>query len=115
MLLPITGESSDRRARPRCACHRPCIVRFDRRHLDGQPGTVGAEGAVIDLSACGVGLRLRSAILPGATLSVEPLNSETTPLPLACVVRCVHMGGYWQHGCSLERHLNEEELDVWWA
>jgi len=113
MLLPRTDQPQERRAAPRRACHRPCLVRFDRQQLDGQAGSVGAEGSIIDLSACGVGLLMKSAVPPGATLEVGPLNSEKTRLPLACVVRCVPAGWHWQHGCSLERQLNEEELSVW--
>jgi hypothetical protein len=113
MSPPQTDQPEERRAEARRACHQPCLVRFDRRHLDGRPGSVGAEGAVSDLSACGVGLLLRPAVPPGATLAVGPLGSEAAPLPPARVVRCVPAGGRWRYGCALERRLNEEELRAW--
>jgi len=103
----------ERRGEPRRACQRPCLVRFDRRHLDGVAGSVGAEGAVVDLSACGVGLLLRSAVPPGATVTVNPLVHGGAPLPSARVVRCVPAGAGWRHGCGLERRLKEEELSAW--
>jgi hypothetical protein len=115
MLSRCTDQSGERRAEPRCVCHRPCLVRFDRRHLDGRSGSVGAEGCINDLSACGVGLLLRPAVPLGATLAVGPLGSAATPLPTVHVVRCVAVGQFWQHGCSLERRLSEEELRAWLA
>jgi hypothetical protein len=91
------------------------LVRFDRRHLDGRPGSVGAEGCLSDLSACGVGLLLRPAVPPGASLAVGPLGSEAPVLPPARVVRCVPVGRLWRHGCALGRSLTEEELRAWLA
>jgi hypothetical protein len=81
--------------------------------LDGQAGSVGAEGSVIDLSACGVGLLLRSAIPPGGALAVGPFDSGVPALPPAHVVHCVPTDGYWRLGCSLDRRLTEEELSAW--
>jgi len=110
-MLPLcTDQSRERRAEPRRICHQHCLVRFDRVHLDGQAGCVGAEGFITDLSSCGVGLLLRPAIPSGATLAFAPLGSASVPLPLAHVVRCVPVDGRWRHGCSLERRLSEEEL-----
>ncbi len=114
MSRPHKDPSEDRRAAPRRACHRPCLVRFDRRHLDGQAGSVGAEGAISDLSAWGVGLLLRPAVPPGATLAVGPLDTGVA-LPAARVVRCVPVGGRYCYGCHLERRLSEEELRAWLA
>jgi len=113
MLSLYTDQSGERRAEPRRISHKHCLVRFDRRHLDGQPGSVGAEGCVSDLSARGVGLLLQPAIPSGATLAIAPFGSTAVPLPLAHVVRCVPVGGRWRHGCSLERRLSEEELRGW--
>jgi len=115
MLTLDTDQSEERRAEPRSVCHRHCLVRFDRRHLDGQPGSVGAAGCVSDLSACGVGLLLQPAVPSGATLAIAPLGSSAVPLPPAHVVRCVPTGGRWRHGCWLERRLSEEELRSWLA
>jgi hypothetical protein len=113
-MVPLgTGRSGERRAEPRRLCHRPCLVRFDRLHLDGRPGSVGAEGYVSDLSACGAGLLLRPALPSGATLAIGPLGSAA--VPLAQVVRCVPAGRRWRHGCRLERQLSEEELRGWLA
>ena len=64
MVTPHTEQPKDRRAEARRACQRPCLVRFDRRHFDGRAGSVGAEGSLIDLSACGVGLLLRAGETP---------------------------------------------------
>jgi len=114
--LPLyTDQSDDRRAEPRRICHQHCRVCFDRLHLDGQPGSVGVEGYISDLSACGVGLLLRSAISSGATLAIAPLESAAVSLPNANVVRCVPVGLRWQHGCCLQRRLSEEELRRWLA
>jgi len=115
-MLPLpTDESGERRAAPRRICHQHCLVRFDRRHLDGQPGSVGAEGFISDLSASGVALELRPAIPSGATLAITLSGSAARPLPRAHVVRCVPVGGRWRHGCFLERRLSEEELRSWLA
>ena len=111
-----TDRSGERRAQPRRTCHRYCLVRFDRLHLDGQPGSVGVEGSISDLSACGIGLLLRPAIPAGATLAIAPSGSSAAaPLPLAHVVRCVPVDGLWRHGCRLGRRLSEEELHGWLA
>lgn len=115
MPLPDEDRSGERRAAPRRVCHRPCLVRFDRLQFDGRPGSVGAEGCVGDLSACGVGLLLRPAVPSGATLAIAPLGPAAGPLPPAHVVRCVPAGGRWRHGCCLERRLSEEELRAWLA
>jgi PilZ domain len=115
MSTPQTDQAKERRANARRPCHRPCLVRFDRRHLDGRAGSVGAEGSIIDLSLCGVGLLLRSAVPPGTTLAVGPFGTEQPPLPLACVVHCVPGDGRWRYGCGLERRLKEEELSAWLA
>jgi hypothetical protein len=110
-MLPLsTDKSRERRAEPRRICHQPCLVRFDRVHLDGQAGCIGAEGFITDFSSCGVGLLLRPAIPSGAPLEIAPLGSAEGPLPLAHVVCCVPVDGRWRHGCSLERRLSEEEL-----
>jgi hypothetical protein len=115
MLPPDTNHSEERRAESRRICHRHCLVRFDRRHLDGQPGSIGAEGSISDLSACGVGLLLRPAIPSGAMLANTLPGLAAVPLPLAHVVRCVPAGGRWRHCCRLERRLSEEELRGWLA
>jgi hypothetical protein len=115
-MLPLdTEQSGERRAEPRRNCHQHCLVRFDRLHLDGQPGSIGAEGYISDLSRCGVCLLLRSGIPSGATLGIAPSGSAAVPLPLAHVVRCVPVGGRWRHGCCLERRLSAEELRGWMA
>jgi hypothetical protein len=108
-------QSGERRAEPRRVCHQHCLVRFDRLHLDGQPGSVGAEGYVTDLSPHGVGLVLRPAVPSGATLAIAPFEPAAVPLPPAQVVRCVPVGGRWRHGCCLERPLSDEELRGWLA
>jgi hypothetical protein len=72
------------------------------------------EGSIRDLSACGMGLLIRQAIPPGATLLVGPLGSEATLLP-AHVVRHTPVGKLWQHGCALDRRLSEDELSTWLA
>jgi hypothetical protein len=110
-MLPLsTDQSGERRAATRCICHQHCLVRFDRMHLDGQAGCIGAEGFITDFSACSVGLLLRPATPSGAALEIAPLGSAEAPLPLAHVVRCIPVDGRWRHGCSLERRLSEEEL-----
>jgi hypothetical protein len=113
MLPPRKDQPRERRAAERLTCHQPCLVRFDRKHLDGQPGSVGTEGSLSDLSVCGMGLLLRPAVPPGATLAVGSMGTEAPPLPPAHVVRCVPVGRYWRHGCALERRLTEEELRAW--
>src|SRR5689334_5207612 len=95
-------QPNERRSDTRRLCHRPCLVRFDRRHFDGRAGSVGTEGAIIDLSPGGMQLLMRSAVPLGTTLSVDPLDAEITPLPRACVVRCVSGHGRWRYGCGLE-------------
>jgi hypothetical protein len=115
MVPPSTSPQNDRRSDPRRNCHRHCLVRFDRLYLDGQPGGVGAEGCISDLSSGGVGLLLRPAVPAGATLAIAPLGSAALPLPPAHVVRCVPVGGRWRHGCCLERRLSEDELRGWLA
>ena len=113
MSAPNTDPPKERRADTRHICHRPCLVRFDRRRFDGRPGRVGAEGALVDLSACGLGLLLRSAVPLGTTLAVSPLGTHQSALPLACVVHCVLGEGRWYYGCGLARRLREEELSAW--
>jgi hypothetical protein len=110
-----TEQAEERRAEPRRSCHHYCLVRYDRRHLDGQPGSVSAEGYISDLSAGGVGLVLRPALPAGATLVIDPLGTEAVPLPTAHVVHCVPAGDFWRHGCWLERRLSEEEMRDWLA
>jgi hypothetical protein len=105
--------SAERRGERRHLCHRHCLVRFDRRHLDGEPGFVGVEGYVSDLSAGGVGLLLRPAIPVGATLTIVPFGSAAAKLPPAEVVHCVQAGRRWRHGCRLQRRLDEKELRGW--
>jgi hypothetical protein len=115
-MLPLDkGRSKERRAAPRHRCHQHCLVRFDRQYLDDQPGSVGAEGYISDVSAGGVSLLLRMALPSGATLAIAPFGSAVVSLPLAQVVRCVPAGGRWRYGCRLERHLSEEELRGWLA
>jgi len=115
-MLPLdTDQTGERRAEPRRICHQHCLVRFDRLHLDGQAGCVGAEGFITDLSSCGVGLVLRPAIPRGATLDIDLLGSSAVPLPAAQVTRCVPVGLHWRHGCCLKRRLSEEELRGWLA
>lgn len=113
MLPPDPEQASERRAEPRRSCHQHCLVRFDRQHLDGRPGSVAVEGYISDLSACGVGLLLRPALPAGATLTIEALESGAAPLPPAQVVRCVQAGGRWRHGCCLGRRLRDDELQGW--
>jgi hypothetical protein len=115
MSSPNTNQPGEHRAEVRRLCHKHCLVRFDRAHLDGQAGSVGAEGYLSDLSACGVGLLLRRALPAGTMLAIAPSESAAVPLPLARVVRCVPVGGRWQHGCSWERRLSENELHGWLA
>jgi len=62
MLPPCIDQPKERRAGPRRICQRHCLVRFDRRRLDGRPGSVGAEGSIGDLSASGVSLLMRPAV-----------------------------------------------------
>jgi hypothetical protein len=69
---------------------------------------------MIDLSPRGVGLLLRSAVPPGTTFALNPVDStRASPLPPACVVHCVPASGRWRFGCGLERRLKEEELSAW--
>ena len=104
--------AGERRAAPRYGCHKHCLVRFDRRQLDGQAGTVGAEGYVSDLSTCGLGLLLRPAIPEGGTLAITPFDPPAEPLS-AHVVRCAPAGRRWRHGCTLKRNLTAKELRAW--
>jgi hypothetical protein len=113
MLAPYKDKPGQRRGADRWACYRPCLVRFNRMYLDGRAGSVGVQGLIRDLSACGVGLVLRPSVPPGSTLSVAPLGGEVPPLPSARVVRCVQVGGHWHHGCTWERRLTEKELRGW--
>lgn len=106
----MSRPTIDRRGEPRRSCHKHCLVRFDRLHFDGQPGSVGAEGYLSDLSASGVGLLLRPAIPSGTTLTIDPLLSSPVTLPPAHVIRCVPVNGLWRHGCCLDRRLTDEEL-----
>ncbi len=114
-MSPETNPTEERRNALRRVCRQHCLVRFDRAHLDGGPGTVGAEGDICDLSACGVGLLFRPALPVGASLAITPLGSPAVPLPPAHVVRCVPAGGRWRHGCCLGRALSDEELGRWLA
>ena len=113
MSSPTHAPPPDRRALGRRACHRPCLVRFDRRHLDGRPGSVAAEAEIQDLSPAGVGLLLKPHLRPGVDLMLQPLDRDRPGLPPARVIRCVPCGGRWRHGCALQRHLSEEELRGW--
>jgi hypothetical protein len=113
MSRPKRDPPEERRADLRHQCHRHCLVSFDRRYLDGQPGSVSAEGYVSDLSASGVGLLLRREIPMGATLAITPFESAPAPLPPAQVVRSVQVGGRWRLGCRLEQRLSEQELRAW--
>ena len=109
-----TEQVRERRGEPRRICHQHCLVRFDRLYLDGQPGSVAAEGTICDLSSSGLGLVLRPAIPSGATLTIDSLaSSAAAPLPPAHVVRCVPADGRWRHGCCLERRLSKDELRGW--
>jgi PilZ domain len=110
-----TDKTEERRSEPRRVCHKHCLVRFDRRHFDGQPGSISAEGYISDLSPLGVGLLLQPAIPSGATLAIDALGSATVPLPKARVVRCVPVDGRWRHGCRLKRRLSDEEMRGWLA
>jgi hypothetical protein len=113
-VFPLpTDQPEERRGEPRRICHGHCLVRFDRAHLDGQPGSVGVQGYICDLSANGLSLLLRPAIPAGATVAIAPLGSSAKRLPLAHVVRCVPAGRRWRHGCSLDRRLSEEEMNAW--
>jgi hypothetical protein len=115
-MVPLEKDrAEERRTEPRCLCHRHCLVRFDRPHLDDQPGSVGAEGYISDVSAAGVGLLLRMALPSGATLAIVPFGSDAVLLPPARVVRCIPAGSRWWCGCRFERHLSEEELRGWLA
>jgi hypothetical protein len=78
-LPPDMDQSRERRAAPRRICHQPCLVRFDRRHLDGQPGSVGAQADISDLSAFGVGLLMRPAHRGHAALAVEESTASLLP------------------------------------
>jgi hypothetical protein len=113
MLSPTTNPAEERRAEPRRVCHKHCLVRFDRWHLDGQAGSVGAEGCLSDLSARGVGLLLRTALPAGATLTITTFGLAVAPMAPAHVVRCVPVGRCWRHSCCLKRRLSEEELQGW--
>jgi hypothetical protein len=113
MSSPPTGPLSDRRATVRRAVHCPCLVRFDRRHLDGVAGCVAAPAEIQDLSAGGVGLLLRPHLPPGAGVALEPLDRDRLELPLAQVVRYVPCSGRWRHGCALGRRLTGAELQDW--
>ena len=113
MPPPHAGPPGDRRAAERQVCQCPCLVRFDRAHLDGGGGVVQAPAVLHDLSACGLSLRLRSWLPPGAVLGVEPLDQPAPALPPARVVRCVSAAGRWHLGCALARILMEDELRAW--
>jgi hypothetical protein len=108
-----TAEREERRAEPRSLCHQHCIVRFDRMHLDGVPGSVGVEGYICDLSPGGVGLLMQPAIPAGATLAIAPIEVAAGPLPPSQVIHCIAVGQRWRHGCRLERRLSQEELRYW--
>jgi hypothetical protein len=110
---PNTDKPEERRAAERRACHCPCLVYFDRKYLDGLPGSIGTEGEIRDISECGVGLVLRPPVPPGATLTIDSLGRDTGPLPPIHVVRCVPAGLGWHHGCALDRRLSAEELRDW--
>jgi hypothetical protein len=113
MLPPATAPRDDRRSGVRRPCHRPCLVRFARTHLDGQPGSVAVAASVADLSAHGIGLLLRHRLPPGTEVTVCALDEDRPDLPLAGVVRCVPLAQHWHHGCTLARRLTEDELRAW--
>lgn len=115
MSLLHSEHPEERRAGTRRPCRQPCLVRFDRQHLDGRAGSVGAAGSITDLSPCGVGLLLKSAVPLGALLTISPLGAEIPPLPSARVVHRAPGMGRWRYGCGLERALEDEELRAWLA
>src|SRR5262249_34995822 len=101
------------RSSARHHCHRPCLVRFDRAHFDGQSGSVTVPAEVVDLSACGVGLLLRQPLPATAALTVAPLGEDRPELGVARVVRCVPAGAGWLCGCALRKPLTDAELQGW--
>jgi hypothetical protein len=110
---PNMESQEERRDGERRPCHCPCLVCFERKHFDGLEGSVQTQGAIRDLSECGVGLVLRLSVAPGVMLTVSPLGRATRPLPPLRVVRCVPVGPDWHHGCLLDQRLAEEELRDW--
>jgi hypothetical protein len=110
---PSSEAPAERRAAERHVCYCPCLVNFDRKHLDGLPGSIATQGEIRDLSACGVGLLLRPSVPTGTILTVGPLGRDAPPLPTLQVVRCVPVGPFWHHGCALDRQLTPDELREW--
>jgi PilZ domain len=112
-MPPRATNPVERRAAPRHACHRTCLVRFDRVHFDGQPGSVCVRAQIVDVSAGGVGLLLRPHLPAGVALSVSPLGHDRPAMGGVRVVRSAPHGNSWHHGCVLPRQLTEDELQSW--
>jgi hypothetical protein len=96
----------DRRARDR----HPSDVRIA---IQAHQGTVRLPARILDVSPKGIGLRVGSALGPGAMVGVEVPggSAESETVVLACVAHVrPHGEGEWVVGCSFTHDLSDEDF-----
>jgi hypothetical protein len=111
-------SASDPAAPPLVAVERRAAERFGAEALVSCRPLVLSQKETMaallkDVSTQGVSLILRHRFEPGTMLVVD-LSDLTGEPPTPLLARVVHVrahgAGKWQHGCALQKELNERQL-----
>jgi hypothetical protein len=113
-----TPRAEGQQPSPARAADRRATVRFPSSllsslHAVGAKRNDSWSAEICDVSAAGLGLRVRRRFERGALLAVEPV-SPGAEAPTLMLVQVVHAtarpGGHWLLGCRLVRELSESEV-----
>jgi c-di-GMP-binding flagellar brake protein YcgR len=104
----VRAGAADQRTWTRFVCNVQATYRIVRM-TERQP----TPAEVIDISPCGVGLRVKRSIPPGTVLGVDLQNPDArSKLRIfACVVRVKEVtAGEYAMGCNFIREISNEEM-----
>jgi hypothetical protein len=107
----VSASDDDKRIWVRYDCVR-CPVKANYRKV-GDSASESQPVQVLDISAAGIGLSVRSPLDAGSLLTLDLLDKSgrNALTILACVVHTTsRVGGEYAVGCNFIRELSEEEL-----
>lgn len=117
-MSQTSPRAAEQQPAPNRAADRRATVRFPASllsslHAVGAKRNDSWSAEIRDVSAGGLGLRVRRRFERGALLAVEPVT-PAADAPTLMLVQVVHAtagpDGHWLLGCRLVRELSESEV-----
>jgi hypothetical protein len=110
--FPESGVAAVAHEERRCAERLPCGLQPFWR-VEGQEQVESPPAQVENISATGIGLRVREPLKPGMVLVIKLQNRAgrlSRPLPARVMHATLQTDNSWLVGCQFVRRLSDEDM-----